>query len=116
MKWMTAANALEATPCAAESTIFLNCQDEIAAATGLEPAVTADQRAERPLVNADGRGEEPGRQAPNTFDEAVHVIGGADGLLRGRTFRFRRSASARRDAFNSSRVGGAGARTTQTKS
>src|SRR5688572_29658950 len=55
---MTAANAFEAAQGAADRAIFVHRLDKIRAASGLESAIAADQRAECPLIGADCRNEQ----------------------------------------------------------
>ena len=65
MEWVTAGDALETTPAAANGAILFHRLDKIGAARGLKAAIAADQRAECPLVSADGRDEQRARQLPN---------------------------------------------------
>jgi hypothetical protein len=61
MKRVATGDSREAAQCAPNRAVFSDGQDEVIAAGGLEAAVPADQRAQRPLIDSRRQHEQVAR-------------------------------------------------------
>ena len=69
---MAPTNSPYAAPAPANRTIFFYTPDEIGAASWLKPAISANQRTQRPLIHACGSDQQRSRKSPEVSRHAIH--------------------------------------------
>jgi hypothetical protein len=69
---MAPTNSPHAAPTPANRAIFFYALDEVGAASWLKPAISANQRAQRPLIHACRGDQQRSRKSPEVSRHAIH--------------------------------------------
>src|SRR5262245_33020829 len=113
---MAAGNPSQPAPRAADRPIFLHGLNEVSTACGLKSAMTANQRAQRPLIATDRCDEELARQVPDMACQFLHVPPASRVRAACRDRRSIRPANSVSESVKSCKAGGSDARAMHTKS
>lgn len=116
VKGVASGNPLHPAPCPSNGPILPHSLNEIIAAGRLKPALTAYQRAERPLIDSCGTDEQCGRQMPKLSAETIHDRLPPPRPARSSILLWTPADSAINDSRICSSDGGDWPRTTQTRS